>query len=540
MAAPSYTTDLATIVLCEAGDVFEEFTGYTLGDNAAVETDWYLHGAACASDEANGKTGVGHSIGYDYGNDLAGSFSAGDCVFAWMVCLNPNFPDTFANGGYRMLIGATTTNFNGWRVGGSDYGRNPYGGWTNVVVDPTYTADYTGGTGHGGVYQHFAVAFVLTTSTLKGRPLCMDAMRYGRGELIVEYGEAANYATFAGIATANDGTNARWGLFQAQSGGYLWKGLISLGNATNAVDFRDSNRAISIDDCQRTYATFNKIEVSNAGSRVDWTNISFTSIGTAAPGVFEMVNNADVNIDSCSFVGMGAFTFQLNGAATNSSWTNCGLITGAGGVFTGSKVLLSSVAADASAFNWNVATDPDGYLDNMTFSKGTNAHHAIEFGTSSPLTMTVRGWTTSGFNASNGQNDSTFYVARTTGTVTINVIGGTGNFSYKSAGATVVISVDPAILTVTVQDKDTNPIENVQTAIYKISDRTEFMNKDTNASGVATEPYTGATPVDVEIRCRKASAGATKYKNYSTLGTITGNFDLLVTLDVDPNNNAAS
>ncbi|MHA2265359.1 MAG: hypothetical protein ACXAEN_23465, partial [Candidatus Thorarchaeota archaeon] len=96
-------------------------------------------------------------------------------------------------------------------------------------------------------------------------------------------------------------------------------------------------------------------------------------------------------------------------------------------------------------------------------------------------------------------------------------------------------------ITITVQDADTDPIINVQTAIYKISDRTQIMNEDTASDGTAIELYTGSAPVDVEIRCRKASSGSIKYKNFSTLATLSGSvFDLLVTLVEDPINNATS
>jgi hypothetical protein len=117
--------------------------------------------------------------------------------------------------------------------------------------------------------------------------------------------------------------------------------------------------------------------------------------------------------------------------------------------------LVPRVAADTSAVVWDVNSDTDGRLDNTVFSKGTNAHHAIELGTTSPTTVTLRGISFSGFNASNAQNDSTIHVKRTSGTVTINLIGCSGNISYKSAGATVSLVVDPVSLSVHVQDIDT-------------------------------------------------------------------------------------
>jgi hypothetical protein len=51
--------------------------------------------------------------------------------------------------------------------------------------------------------------------------------------------------------------------------------------------------------------------------------------------------------------------------------------------------------------------DPDGELDNCSFTKGTAATHAIEFdATNTPTTITLRGIDFSGYNAANGNNDS--------------------------------------------------------------------------------------------------------------------------------------
>ena len=62
------------------------------------------------------------------------------------------------------------------------------------------------------------------------------------------------------------------------------------------------------------------------------------------------------------------------------------------------------------------------------------------------------------------------------------------------------------------------------------------MNEDTLSSGLASESYSGGA-TDIEIRVRKASTGSTKYRNFSTLGaTTTSDFNLLVTLVVDPIN----
>jgi len=209
---------------------------------------------------------------------------------------------------------------------------------------------------------------------------------------------------------------------------------------------------------------------------------------------------------------------------SDAVFRGCGLVTFGQCDFVGASILESAVAADASASKWNVAADPDGYLDDMTFTKGANAHHAIEFGTSSPTSITINGWTVTGFNAANGQNDSTFYVARTTGTVTINVLGSSGNFSYKSAGATVVVVVDAVTTQVTCLDANTgDAIEGV--AVTLMADGTgPFPYEDsvtiTRVSSTAYVAHT-AHGLSTGDKVRISGAEQNEYNRIKTI-TVTG------------------
>jgi len=118
---------------------------------------------------------------------------------------------------------------------------------------------------------------------------------------------------------------------------------------------------------------------------------------------------------------------------------------------------------------------------------------------------------------------------------------GTSDPSSYPSGDYVVIQGSVTVK-VTVKDQAGAVIQNAQTAVYKTADRTEILNADTNASGIAQTTFAGTTPVEVEVRCRKASSGATKYRNFSSIQIVqsgTG-LDLAVTLVEDPNNNATS
>jgi hypothetical protein len=500
MAAPSYTEDLTDINLADGDGDWDESSDVGWDDQGAPayqDGDYpYIQGSYAVTADCT-KTGVGTLL-TDYGSGF--SMPTDGAFLVWVNFSSPQALATYASGGIRLLTGDTDGDFYAWSVGGSDYGRYPYGGWQNFAANPTVSVDYTAGS-PTGTWQIFGAAINVLTGISKGEVFQVDAIRAGRCSSIFEYGDLGNgYCTFAGFAAQNDNSSYRWGLIQAIAGGYLYKGKMTLGTGSNAVDFRDSNVSILIDDTPKVTANFNTIEVNNSSSRVDWTNVKFTALGTVSPGRLVCNTNADLNWDSCQFTGMGAFTFGgTSSTSTNTIWNGCGLVTAAGATLNGSQILGSTVAANASALNWNTATDPDGYLNNMTFTKGTNAHHAIEFGTSAPLTMTLRGMTNSGFNASDAQNDSTFYFADRGSDVTwtVNIVGGTGNFSYKKAraGDTVNIVISPVATQITVKSPADVVVENARVLVEAGDDSGDLPFEDvvtiTSSGTTASVAHTG-------------------------------------------------
>jgi hypothetical protein len=187
----------------------------------------------------------------------------------------------------------------------------------------------------------------------------------------------------------------------------------------------------------------------------------------------------------------------------------------------------------------------------MTISSGGNSHHAIDFGTlvdSSLVSITLRGIDFTGFGAVDDANASTVRFLATTGSLTLNLIdctvdgvspvasGGGQNFSVDdAAGITVTVVVAPVTLLISLTDAATSlPIQNVQTSIHLAdSPFTELMNEDSTASGIASESYAGATPVDIVWRARKSDDLDTpRYFAQSGLGEVTtAGFTLSVLLE---------
>ena len=539
MAVATYSIpELTTLTTCEATTGFTEPGTWVYGGAPADETDYFIQGSHCVSKTFGGASPNLGGLNYDAGADQA--LGSTEVFLCWVWHGAPNAMDTYANGGLRLLVGstagATNTDFKAWAIGGSD--TYPYGGWHCIPVDPAITAEYTVGTPTAGVHRHFGMAAKSINAISKGNPLAVDVMRYGRGTLQTINGEAGAYGTFAGAATDDQNVSNRWGLCQLIDGTFVVQGHFLMGVAATAVDFRDSNRNIVITNTLKVQSTFNLFEIRHASSRVDWTNINITALGTVSRGDFTVTDNADVNIDSCSFTDMNAFTLLGATALTNSTLRNCGLITAPGSDLRGTKVLTNRAAADTSAVIWNVATDPDGLLDNMTFSKGTNAHHAIEMGTSSPTTVTFRGITFTGFNAANAQNDSVIHIKRTTGSVTINAVGCTGTVSYKSDGATVTVIQDPVTTSVTVKDIGTGlAIENAR-VLVTASDNTgpmpfdETVTSITRSGATATVAHTAHGLVDGKKVLIKGAAQQ-EYNGVFTI-TVTGANEYTYTVSGTP------
>lgn len=123
------------------------------------------------------------------------------------------------------------------------------------------------------------------------------------------------------------------------------------------------------------------------------------------------------------------------------------------------------------------------------------------------------------------------------GAVTINVSGGDTPTVRNGSGASTNV-VSSVTLSVKVIDKNNQPIQNAQTAIYRVSDDSQLMNEDTDVNGNATESYGGTTPADIYVRVRKSSTGDTRYVPASTTGTIQGGIGSSLTTILTEDTNA--
>jgi len=422
MAAASYTTDLAVLSVADATTGFTEPTSGTAGGTPVLEADYFIQGTNCVSKTFNA-AGLG---GLMYTAGAGVTIPTDGAAFHWIYFAAPNAVDTKANGGIQICIGNSNAAYKKFYVAGSD--TYTYGGWVNYPVNPTVTQSATIGS-PTAVTQAFGWVANVVNPISKGNPFGVDAMRYGRGTLQVTGGDLANgYGTFNGASVQNDLLSNRWGILSLIDGSYKYQGHLLLGTAGTSVDFRDSNKAVIIQNTQFVTSNFNLIEVRNALSNINFTSISISSLGTISRGNFLVTDNAVVLLDGCTFTDMGAFTYLSNTTSNDTVYRRCGLITHGSAIFTNNTVTGSYATSAMTSSN------PSNIQDCNFISAGTG--HAITITTAGTYTFSGNQFT--GYGTAGTTNAAIYN--NSGGLVTLNISNGTTPTIRNGAGASTVVN----------------------------------------------------------------------------------------------------
>jgi hypothetical protein len=247
---------------------------------------------------------------------------------------------------------------------------------------------------------------------------------------------------------------------------------------------------LEINGCDHSGSTFSGgLEAALTESQDETSYDDTTTEGTfeagsgyAASDTITLDNGALITVDTVSTGAITTFTVTTSAGypANEGQLLEQASTSGSGTGFT--LTPRSANLTEGGSVFYDVNADPDGELDNCSFTKGTDATHAIVFGPNVPATMTLRGIDFSGYNGTDEQTDSTLHFLDTTGTITVNLIDCTGNISSKSEGATINLVISPVTTKVTAEDQGGNMLENVRV----------FLETADNGGGSGL-PYQAAT-----------------------------------------------
>lgn len=539
MAVPSYTEDLTDITLAETTTGFSAYGGGASGLGAGA--DLAMQGSNCVDKQI---TNADKGMYFDNGSGI--TLGAGDHVFVWLFNATPGLSDTLALKGASILVGSGSNAYCQYHVEGND----TYGAAGRVAK--CYPIDYTTRSSNTGSVPYRTVTGspaanpqvfgggLVTTASVKGANLGIDAMRYGTGAYITA-GEIANPATFAGFQAQNDAIANRWGILTGVGATYELQGTFAIGqnNAGTATlaYFSDADVSVSIVDTPHSATDFSKIVIDHASTEVYWTNITITALGTNNPGQV-VVNNAAtvVEITGGTWTDIGITTLRAACVVDGLTWRTSGQVTANG-------ASISNALFDRSSASTALSIADLDLLDNCEFvSDGTG--YAIDLGTIA-ATDTM-GWncTDTGYAAQGGTaTNRTILVNVASGqTLTINVAAGATTPTYNNTGAgTVTIVSGQVTTTITVVDIDDGlPIENANVYVVAAAggpltagDVIIGASTLTNASGVVTDTRSLGSNQPITGRVRRASPGfGTLYKTSPIAGTINSASGLDLTIQM--------
>jgi hypothetical protein len=489
MAAPSYATNLTDITLAESTTSWSALGGGASGLSASP--DIAVEGTNCVDKQV---TNAEKGQMYDYGSTI--TMGSADHVYIWISITTPGLVDTYANRGLAATIGTGTGARNTFHLTGSDRFKlaEAFACWpVRYVTTSSGTEPLRTLTGSPGANPQFFGATTNITASVKGANLGVDAMRYGNS-VTVTAGDSGTPATWIDFADYSNNSTRRWGIISPFGSGIGVQGLIVWGDGTTAVYARDSNTSVALLDVPHCLSTLNAIEFNNASTDVIFDNISVTALGTQSRGTITVNNNATVEWTNSVFQDIDTTTLDTNSTFDGCTWISTNEVDSGGASLLGASFLTPTVAADSYALLWNETTDPDGELDGATFSKGSNDHHAIQFGDTIPTTITVRNCTFTNFSASNSANGSTFYFKDTSGTITINCVNCTGNLTYKSDGATINVVTNTVTTTIKAVDATGANVSSVRALLKASAGTGDLPYNDsvsiTQTSGTATVSHT--------------------------------------------------
>jgi len=413
-------------------------------------------------------------------------------IYMWINCGVVGILETKAAQGFTFRArGPTISNYLEWDYAGSDdWPPTYFGGWFQVVIDLESTPTRTNGTPPlTSAIREVGVTFLSASimprmanniwadicySLADGVPgIIVEGQNGGStpwtwADFPIELGSTSGAAVLGPAGTTVLNTSVEF-------------------FADDAADhvFTSLNETVLFDNLEFAGADLYSITVLGAATgTADWEMGEKTGTGATATGAqggsiiadatgVRWSFDADIaNIDSNNFYGttlQHGSDFQLDASSNeiiSTLFIDSTTVDGSGAsALLGNSYIDPNTAANNSALIWNVNTNPNGIIDGSTFQKGTNAHHAIEFGTAiadaANFTLTscdfgtdfatfVEGGTTVG--------DETFHFLDTTGSITLNLVSCTGNFSYRTEGVSVTIVADPVTTLVIVKDNNAAPL----------------------------------------------------------------------------------
>ena len=497
------------------------------GGTISQSTDVFFIRSASMGGKYAGKSGI-HAI--DKGSGLydftSGGTQEGELIYIWISMTALGTLDTLANFGLciRVSSGGSTTassNYLDFLIAGSNDKNGWSGGWKCFVIDPTSTPSR-----YDGVIADILAAvrtigvWIDCLGSARADSIFVNEIAIGKGIRVTGGTSTTGWKDVVDYCT--DYATRGWGMWQEREGIYYSYGKTYIGDSgqTATLSFKDAARIIQfgISEYYESAAWKTSIPLSFSGIVIEDVSGFITTFedgvivgsdngrsGSTFLGNSQMDVSADlygganaasdVKLYGTQFVGMTGVIVMGNDSQHlfyGGVISGCGQFDPVGGPLLRNLVFSETSDLDA-ALLWNESiniTDCNFIANTL----GAGIEHPSAAGT--PYTYTRLYF-----------SDNTNDVLNSSTALTVNKSGvpASDPSTYEGSTVTFTGSVD---INVYVKDEDSNALAGISVRVENNSTGAQLMNEKTAVTtGLATESYSGSTPLAVKVKVRKSSDG---------------------------------
>lgn len=460
--------------------------------------------------------------------------------------------DSFdANGTRGLIVAAGSANnaYRGWVLSGSAspipafQSYNPaQGGYIFAAIAPSVTfwhdGTVTSGTPSWTAVDWYGTQCALVTGAAKAENLALDAIDIGTG--LQGYGGDGgdadlSHQTF--VNTDQGNTTNRWGYVTQVFGIVYLRGMLEIGinNTTpTATEFTMPSATVVVvpDGFYDNGLVGHTFDLGASGTVISLAGSIIGNGGLYNSGALDtrpdciFTGTTGTASISAALRGHRNITFT-SACATNGATLECVLLTQATSEIENSTIITLAPTSIAT-------------LQDPTFGSTTGLHdcdfvqgglgHAIEIDTAGSYDF--NNLTFTGYGADT-TDSAAIDVTAGTGTVTLNIIGGTTP-TYKTAGATVTIVANPVTLQVEVLELGTGtPVDTARVMVWPSDNTGPFPYLEsvsiTRSGSTASVSHTAHGMLNNQ-KVWIQGANETEYNGIFTISNVTTNaYDYTVT-----------
>jgi len=454
----------------------ESLTGWT-GPTPALVADFKKEGTYC----------IGFTAKNSGNNDMyfTGSWDlTGKTIRMWFMTASLKEIADYASGGVAISVtGGGVTGYY-YMLGGDTY----EGGWINLCVDPSRTVD----AGSQPTLSSVTAVGIRKINTISGKnqqDTWIDMVHCCDGLSAVD---TATPYTLDSVYLADAALTGGWGVLRKINGVYFSTGRLHFDNLA------DSDKSLIFEERKINTSLYGIQDTANMqmGSLAGAAGVSGltmkTALKTQTPKFYlnsSITTGNTFKLYGSNFSDFNTFTPPANASGREmlncnfSDFTSivfgdavfktcnfisyeaalslgtayleeCAFVSGAGLLTYQGGYLLSCsfiAAAVAVALSWNQNIDTSGKLDGSMFSSAGTGH-AIELGTNTPSSITLKDITFTGYG-SDGTTNAAIY-NNSGKAITVYVDGGSTPTVRNGTGASTTIIANPVTVLLVAQEAD--------------------------------------------------------------------------------------